>query len=142
MTPSSSIATRRPGAAPWAWLVVALAAVCGVLPACGLANRPTPEKEAVLRSNLRALRDVLRQYEGDKGHYPASLDELVTDGYLRDIPVDPIAGVQDWDVEYEEIASEETPAETGPGEGGQLGIIDVHSTSDRIAVDGTPYATW
>jgi general secretion pathway protein G len=129
VTPSSSIATRRPGAAPWAWLVVALAAVCGVLPACGLANRPTPEKEAVLRSNLRALRDVLRQYEGDKGHYPASLDELVTDGYLRDIPVDP-------------IASEEAPAETEPGEGGQLGIIDVHSTSDRIAVDGTPYATW
>jgi general secretion pathway protein G len=123
-------------------IVVALIGILATIVLPALRDQPTRAKEAVLKTNLRTMRDVLDQYKGDKGHYPASLDELVTDGYLRDIPVDPIAGVQDWDVEYEEIASEETPAETELGEGGQPGIIDIRSTSARTSLGGTPYSEW
>ena len=125
-------------------IVVALIGILAAIVMPNLKNQPTRAKEAVLKTNLRTLCDVLDQYKGDRGHYPSSLETLVDDGYLREIPVDPIAKTQEWDVVYEEAAvGEDAPwAETDQGEGGQPGVYDVHSTSDRTSLDGTPYSEW
>lgn len=85
-------------------------------------------KEATLKQNLFALRDVLDQYRADRGSYPQSLPDLVTTGYLRRIPLDPFT------------KSEETWQEIRDEQDG--GIFDVHSGSDLVARDGKPYNAW
>jgi len=124
-------------------IVVAIIGILAAMAMPSLRHQPTRAQEAVLKTNLRTLRDVLDQYKGDKGHYPATLDALVEDGYLREVPSDPIADTNEWDVEYEEILAEDDffAEDELPGEG-QPGIIDVHSTSERTSLDGTPYAEW
>lgn len=86
-------------------------------------------KEAVLKENLFTLRDVIDQHYGDKGRYPDALDDLVTNGYIRKIPEDPFTKSSE--------AWVTVPPDTGEG-----GIYDVHSGSDLIALDGTPYNEW
>jgi general secretion pathway protein G len=99
--------------------------------------------EAVLKNNLRTLRDVIDQHYGDKGKYPTSLEALVEGGYLRKIPMDPITKRNDtWQLVYEEIDPDNPPAESEESEDGQPGIIDVHSGSPLTAHDGTPYSEW
>jgi general secretion pathway protein G len=125
--------------------LIIVIAIIGILAAMVMPNlKQTPRRaaEAVLRTNLHTMRDVLDQYYGDKGHYPPSLEALVDDGYLRYIPRDPITKANDtWVVEYEEIDPDLPPAETEQPEGGP-GIIDVHSGSDQLSLDGTPYSEW
>jgi prepilin-type N-terminal cleavage/methylation domain-containing protein len=73
--------------------LIIVVAIIGILAAMAmpmLKDQPLRAKEAVLKTNLRTLRDVLDQYKGDKGHYPSELDTLVEEGYLREIPIDPI----------------------------------------------------
>lgn len=87
-------------------------------------------KEAVLRENLATLRDTLDKYFADTGHYPETLDELVSKKYMRQIPVDPITERTDtWS-----FVPPPTPA--------MGGIYDVHSGAPGTARDGTPYASW
>jgi general secretion pathway protein G len=92
-------------------------------------------KEAVLRDSLFHLRDVIDQYYADKSHYPYELNDLVIDGYLRQMPIDPMTNSSTtWRVEFAEfgqIDEEEQP-----------GIWDVHSGSDKKALDGSKYSTW
>lgn len=91
-------------------------------------------KEAVLREDLFRFRDLIDQYWADKGKYPESLDALVTDGYLRIVPNDPVTGAADWEV----VAAEPDPDNpTAP-----LGIIDVHSASKDASLMGTAYNEW
>lgn len=123
-------------------IVIALIGILVAIVMPNLKDQPTRAKEAVLKTNLRTMRDVLDQYKGDKGHYPTSLDTLVDEGYLREIPVDPITKTQEWDVVYEEVSFEEAGAETDQSEDGQPGIYDLHSTSERLSLDGTPYSEW
>lgn len=123
-------------------IVVAIIGILAAMVMPRLQDQPTRAKEAVLKTNLRTMRDVLDQYKGDKGHYPSSLDTLVEEGYLREIPVDPIAKTQEWDVVYEEVSYDEPGAETDQPEDGQPGIYDLHSTSERTSLDGTPYSEW
>ena len=95
----------------------------------------------MLKSDLRTFRDVLDQYRADKGHYPASLDALVQEGYLRAIPPDPITKSADtWIVVYEEVDLDAQPAETDLPEGGELGIEDVRSGAPGLSLDGKPYS--
>ncbi len=89
----------------------------------------TRAKEAVLKENLFTIRDVVDQYYADKGRYPDSLQDLVDNGYIRNIPEDPFTRSSDTWVAV--------PPDTGEG-----GIFDVHSGSDLIALDGTPYNEW
>jgi general secretion pathway protein G len=123
-------------------IVVAIIGILAAMVMPRLQDQPTRAKEAVLKTDLRTMRDVLDQYKGDKGHYPTSLDALVDEGYLRSIPVDPIAKTTEWEVVYEETSFEDPPAETDQPEDGAPGIYDVHSTSDRLSLDGTPYNEW
>jgi general secretion pathway protein G len=90
-------------------------------------------REAVLRDDLFTMRKLLDQYGADKGRLPQSLDDLVTDGYLREVPPDPFTGQKDWAVT--------TGDDPNSSEGGQ-GVIDVHSASGETSSEGTPYSEW
>ena len=91
-------------------------------------------RESVLRDDLFKLRSLLDQYAADKGKLPQSLDDLVTEHYLRELPKDPITDQKDW-----VVVTGEDPYST---EGNQ-GVIDVHSASgDASTEGGTPYSEW
>lgn len=124
-------------------IVVALVGIIAGIAVPNLIQRPRRAKEAVLKHNLMTIRDVLDQYNGDKGHYPPALEDLVEDGYLRMMPVDPITGSNEtWQVVYEEFDPDSAPAETDLPEDGSPGIIDVYSGSEEVSLDGTPYSEW
>ncbi|MEM7049420.1 MAG: prepilin-type N-terminal cleavage/methylation domain-containing protein [Acidobacteriota bacterium] len=126
--------------------LIIVVAIIGILAAIAMpALRDTPRKanEAVLRTNLHSIRDVLDQYRGDKGYFPSTLEVLVEDGYFREVPTDPITkSVETWELLYEEADPDFEPAETEVGEDGGPGIYDVRSGSTEIALDGTPYNEW
>ena len=90
-------------------------------------------RESVLRNDLFSMRSLLDQYSADKGKLPQSLEDLVTAGYVREIPTDPITDQKDWTVD-----TGEDPYST---EGGS-GVTNVHSASSDISTDGTPYSEW
>src|SRR5579864_7721636 len=93
-------------------------------------------KESVLKQNLFALRSVISQYTLDKQKAPQSLQDLVTGGYFKQIPNDPMTGRSDtWTVE-EETDTILTVDQQEPG------IFDVHSGSTAVGSDGTAYNTW
>lgn len=91
-------------------------------------------KESVLRQDLFALRNVIDQYKMDKKKAPQTLDDLVTAGYFRKIPVDPMTHQADWVVKMEEQDNAVDPQE--------LGIDDVNSASNQVSTQGTPYSEW
>ncbi|HEY6508988.1 MAG TPA: prepilin-type N-terminal cleavage/methylation domain-containing protein [Vicinamibacterales bacterium] len=92
-------------------------------------------KEATLKEDLFRLRDALDQYYADKNKYPASLDALVSDKYLRAVPVDPFtASTETWQTTMSELEPGNVTAEPG--------VYDVKSGSDQVSLDGTPYANW
>jgi len=124
-------------------VVVAIIGILATIAVPALKDKPRRAAEAVLKTDLRALRDVIDQYYADHGNYPPSLESLVEEGYLRGIPVDPITKSADtWQVVLEEIDPEEQPAETDLPEEGQPGVVDVHSGSPALSLDGTPYNQW
>jgi general secretion pathway protein G len=90
-------------------------------------------RETVLRDDLFKMRSLLDQYAADKGQLPQSLDDLVTSGYVRELPVDPFTGQKDW--------APSTGDDPNSSEGGQ-GVTDVHSASPEISTEGTPYSEW
>jgi general secretion pathway protein G len=90
-------------------------------------------RETVLRDDLFKMRSLLDQYAADKGKLPQSLDDLVTSGYMREIPVDPITGQKDWT-----IASGVDPNSSSD----EQGVVDVHSASSDTSSEGTPYSEW
>lgn len=124
-------------------VVVTIIGILATIALPALKNVPTRASESVLMTDLVTFRDVIDQYYADQGNYPPTLEALVEEGYLRHIPRDPITRSTDtWVVVYEEFDSEDAPAETDLPEDGQPGIQDVHSGSDRLSMDGTPYSEW
>ena len=95
----------------------------------------TRARESVLKNNLFTLRTVIDEYTYDKGKAPQNLQDLVGDGYLRVIPVDPMTGSSDsWKVIMEDALTAVNQTEPG--------IFDVRSGSDKTSLEGTPYAEW
>jgi len=95
----------------------------------------TRAKESVLKNNLFTLRTVIDNYTYDKQKAPQTLQDLVTEGYLREIPSDPMTGNnQSWRIIMEDAAQSVNQSEPG--------IFDVRSGSDKTGSDGTPYAEW
>ena len=91
--------------------------------------------ETVLRSNLFTLRTMIDEYTYDKQKGPQTLRELVDQGYLRDVPMDPITkSNQTWKIIMEDALS--SVSQTEPG------IFDVRSGSDKKSLEGTMYAEW
>ncbi len=92
-------------------------------------------KETVLHSNLMTMRTVIDEYTYDKQKAPQSLQDLVQEGYLRQVPQDPMTGSNTgWRLVMEDAA--QSVSQTEPG------IFDVHSGSDKMSLDGTPYSEW
>ena len=90
-------------------------------------------REAVLKDDLRKMRGLIDQFAADKGRLPQSLEELVTEGYMREVPVDPFTGNKDWAI---------TTGEDPNSLEGQTGMTDVHSSSAEVSSEGTPYNEW
>ena len=93
-------------------------------------------REAVMKDDLYTLRKLIDEFTLDKQRPPTSLDELVDAGYLRSgLPVDPFTGSnQTWRTDVEDVPLNPSQAASG--------IVDVHSGSDEIGLDGTPYSGW
>ncbi len=92
-------------------------------------------REAVLRDHLYPSADgraLIDEFTLDNGRAPLRLEELVEKNYLGRLPTDPFTG------------SEVGNREQGIGNRKQtsLGIEDVHSGSDDLSLEGTPYSSW
>ncbi len=85
-------------------------------------------KEGALRQDLFSLRDVIDQHRADKGKYPETIQSLISAGYLRRVPTDPITGATST---WQEMVDQ--------GEGG---MVDVFSGSELIGTNGVPYNQW
>jgi general secretion pathway protein G len=92
-------------------------------------------KESVLRNNLFTMRTVIDEYTYDKQKAPQSLEDLVTEGYLRQVPLDPMVGDNtSWKLEMEDALRAVNQTESG--------IYEVRSSSDKRSLEGTPYSEW
>jgi general secretion pathway protein G len=92
-------------------------------------------REAVLREDLHVIRDAIDAYTNDKNKAPQTLDDLVTSGYLKAIPVDPVThSSTTWVPTMDDTL--QSVDQTDPG------MTDVHSGSDQAGSDGQPYNTW
>jgi general secretion pathway protein G len=116
--------------------LITVVALIGILAAIALPNYRIAlitAREAVLKEDLYRFRDLIDQYYADKGRYPASLEAMVEDGYMRRIPNDPITNSADWVV---------VAAEAEPGTEEEPGVYDVKSASESTSMSGTPYSEW
>jgi general secretion pathway protein G len=91
-------------------------------------------RESVLHQNVHLLNELIQEYVADKHKAPQSLDDLKTEGYLHEIPLDPITRQADWVPEMEDANTAADPQEPG--------IERVHSSSDATSTDGRPYSAW
>ena len=115
-------------------IVIALISVLAGLAMAGYRTAVTRSREAVLKEDLFRLRDAIDQFYADRQAYPAALEDLVTYGYVRAIPVDPFTNSSaTWQV---------VPAPTDPNDLLATGVFDVRSGSDRTALDGSAYSGW
>jgi general secretion pathway protein G len=122
--------------------LIVVIAIIGILAAVALPamkQAPKRAREAALKENLFTLRSCIDQHYADFQKYPSSLEDLVTKGYLRRVPIDPVTGQADWVTEEAEVPE---------GEFGSIedfaepGIVDVRSASSDSALDGTAYSEW
>lgn len=124
-------------------MVIAIIGILATVAMPAMKNTPVRAREAVLKNNLHAIRDVIDQYHADKGYYPSTLEALVDEGYFRLLPRDPMTrSTETWVVEYDVPDDDFEPAETDYPEDGAPGIIDVRSGSEKLSLDGEPYNEW
>lgn len=91
--------------------------------------------EAVLKSDLKVMREAIENYSVDKEAAPQSLEDLVTAHYLHEVPKDPMTGAADWQPVFEDVIL--SPDQSGTG------MTDVHSNSDKVSpFDQSAYNTW
>ncbi len=118
--------------------ILVVVAIIGILAAVavGQYSRSIQKaRESVLHENLFVMRTQINLYFADKGHYPADLQSLVDDKYLRIVPVDPLTKSNDsWVVEYAQL--DDADISTEPG------IVDVTSGAGGVALDGSRYSEW
>jgi general secretion pathway protein G len=114
-------------------IVMAIITVLAALATVGARNAVTLSREATLKEDLFRMRDAIDQYYADKGKYPSDLQALVTDQYMREVPVDPISQSRDsWQT---------IPAEPDPNNpSADPGIFNVKSRAEGISLQGQAYA--
>jgi general secretion pathway protein G len=114
-------------------IVMAIITVLASLATVGARNAVTLSKEATLKEDLFRMRDAIDQYYADKGKYPADLSALVTDQYMREVPVDPISNSRDsWQT---------VPAEPDPSNpSADPGIFNVKSGATGSSLQGQAYS--
>jgi general secretion pathway protein G len=116
-------------------IVIALISILATMGVVQYRNSVQSAREATLRTDLFRMRDAIDQYYADKAKYPASLDTLVSDGYMRAIPQDPITKSSDT---WQTVPAEPEPGNTST----DPGIYNVKSGAPGTGLDGTSYADW
>ena len=116
-------------------IVISLISILAAMGLVQYRNSVTSAREATLKTNLFRMRDAIDQYYADKGKYPSTLDALVSDGYLRKLPVDPITHASD---SWTTVPAEPDPANPSA----EPGVYDVKSGATGNSIDGTPYSEW
>jgi general secretion pathway protein G len=116
-------------------IVISLISILAAMGLVQYRNSVMSSKEAVLRTDLFRMRDAIDQYFADKQKYPSALDSLVSEGYLRKLPEDPITKSADtWTT---------VPAEPDPNNpSAEPGVYDVKSGAQGTGLDGTNYSDW
>ena len=115
-------------------VVISLVMIMAGIATISYGTAVTRSREAVLKEDLFRMRDAIDQYFADRTEYPASLDMLVSEGYLRALPEDPFTSAStSWQL---------TMADFDPGNPLSQGVYDVRSGSTGLAIDGSPYADW
>ena len=138
-TLATTVTSSRRGARGFTLIeLLVVISMISILAAMGVAqyrNSVQRTREATLKKALFEMRDLIDQYYADKGKYPSTLDSLVSDGYMRKIPVDPITdSAETWQT---------TPAEPDPANpSAEPGVYNVTSGAQGVALDGTNYADW
>src|SRR5215471_10395022 len=116
-------------------IVISLISILAAMGLVQYKNSVIASREAVLKTDLFRMRDAIDQYYADKGKYPSALDSLVSDGYMRKVPEDPLTKSSDTWVTV--------PAEPDPNNpSAEAGIYDVKSGAQGTALDGSNYADW
>ena len=116
-------------------IVIALITILATMGLVQYKNSMQSSREAVLRTDLFRMRDAIDQYYADKTKYPASLDALVSDGYMRKIPEDPLTKSADT---WQTVAAEPDPSNPSA----EAGIYNIKSGASGTALDGSSYADW
>ena len=116
-------------------IVIALISILAAMGVVQYRNSVQSAKEAVLKTDLFRMRDAIDQYFADKNKYPSSLDTLVSDGYMRKIPEDPITQSSGT---WQTVPAEPDPANPSS----EPGIYDVKSGAPGTSIQGTAYADW
>lgn len=116
-------------------VVISLISILAAMGLVQYKNSVQHSREGVLRMDLFRMRDAIDQYYADKGKYPSSLDALVSDGYIRRVPEDPMTKSADT---WQTVPAEPDP--TNPS--AEPGVYDVKSGAQGTALDGTNYADW
>ena len=117
-------------------IVMAIIGVLAVVAIPSYVGSVRQAREAVLKEDLHVLRAAIDSYTADKQKAPQSLDDLVTEGYLKAIPVDPMTRNKDsWQTSQSDAYRSLDQTESG-------GIDDVHSGSQEQGSDGQPYNVW
>lgn len=116
-------------------IVITLIVILAAISLPQYQNSVRRSREAVLKEDLFRMRDVISQYYADKNKWPASLQDLVSEGYLREVPEDPFTdSAETWVT---------VPAEPDPANpASEPGIEDVKSGAEGTALDGTNYSDW
>jgi general secretion pathway protein G len=116
-------------------VVIAMITILAAMAVVQYRNSVQRTQEATLKTNLFRMRDAIDQYYADKGKYPSSLDTLVSEQYLRRIPIDPFTNTADG---WQTVPAEPDPANPSA----EPGIYDVKSGAQGTALDGTNFSDW
>jgi len=120
-------------------IVTAIIGILATIAVPAMRTAPIRAKEAALKENLFTMRSCLDQFHADRSRFPSSLEELVSMGYLRFVPVDPMTeSAGTWVLIYAELSDDLDERQQEAGQG----VIDVHSGSEGIALNGSRYADW
>ncbi len=116
-------------------IVMAIIAILVGMAALNYQKTLIKSKEAVLRTDLRTMRDAIDNFTLDKQAAPQSIDDLQQAGYLRSVPIDPMTHAKDWVPQFDSVVLSPDQSSTG--------MVDVHSNSaNKSPFDGTPYNEW
>lgn len=138
MAPNTATGTRTHAAGFTIIELLIVMTIIIILASLGMVNyrsSVTRAQEATLKEDLFRIRDAMDQFYADKNKWPSDLAELVSEGYIREVPEDPFTkSKESWQT------SQAAPDASNPSSTG--GVDNVHSGSDQSAIDGTRYADW